>query len=230
MKIPMSRRLLACCGYIQKGDRVADIGCDHGYLGIYLLTNGIARSTVEADINPQPLDSARKNGRKFGVDSAMTFCLSDGVKDIPRDFDSMVCAGMGADTIISILSAAPWLRNEHYRLILQCQSKRPELRRWLYENGWHIERETLAQDGKFIYTVMEVRFGAAAMPSEAQLHLTPQLLADNHPLLPDFAARVIGGVKLTVMGLRRSENDQLPKFEEMLRELEKMEEMIHGNG
>ena len=229
MKIPMSRRLLACCGYIRKGDRVADIGCDHGYLGIYLLTNGIARSTIEADINPQPLDSARKNGRKFGVDSAMTFCLSDGVREIPHDFDSMVCAGMGADTIISILSAAPWLKSDRYRLILQCQSKRPELRRWLYENGWHIARETLAQDGKFIYTVMEVVFGQAPMPSEARLHITRQLLEDAHPLLPDFMDRVIGGVRLTVTGLRRSGDERLPKFEEMLRELEEMEEQIREN-
>ena len=36
---------------------------------------------------------------------------------------TLVCAGMGADTMISILSAAPWLKDAHYRLILQCQSR-----------------------------------------------------------------------------------------------------------
>jgi beta-galactosidase len=44
MKIPLSDRLLACCNFVTRGDRVADIGCDHGYLGIYLLTKGIAGS------------------------------------------------------------------------------------------------------------------------------------------------------------------------------------------
>ena len=34
VKIPLSNRLLACCGYVKPGDRVADVGCDHGYLGI----------------------------------------------------------------------------------------------------------------------------------------------------------------------------------------------------
>ena len=48
MKIPMSDRLLAVCSFIRKGDRVADIGCDHGYLGIYLLTNGIAAHMIES--------------------------------------------------------------------------------------------------------------------------------------------------------------------------------------
>lgn len=230
MKIPMSNRLLAACSFVHKGDRVADIGCDHGYLGIYLLTNGIAASTIESDVAPQPLDSARRNGRKFGVESAMTFCLSDGAKDIPRDFDTMVCAGMGADTIISILAGSPWLKDSRYRLILQCQSKRPELRQWLYDAGYHIVRETLAQDGKFIYTVMEVTFGPADGPTPAETFLSPQLLEDNHPLLLAFYDRVIGGVRTTVAGLRRSENDQLPIFEEILADLEKLEEKIHGNG
>ena len=46
MKIPLSTRLLACCNYVNQGDRVADVGCDHGYLGIHLLTQGIASSVT----------------------------------------------------------------------------------------------------------------------------------------------------------------------------------------
>ncbi len=229
MKIPMSNRLLACCGLVKKGARVADIGCDHGYLGIYLLTNGIASSTIESDVAEQPLESAKRNARKFSVAKKMTFCLSDGVRDIPRDFDTMVCAGMGADTMISILSSAPWLEDPKYQLILQCQSRRPELRQWLYDADYHIVKETLAQDGKFIYTVMEVAFGPAPGPTPAETFLSPQLLADNHPLLPAFYDRVIGGVRTTVEGLRRSENDQLPVFEEILSDLEKLEGQIHGD-
>ena len=48
MTLSISSRLLACAGFVAPGDRVADIGCDHGYLGIYLLTKGIARSMIEA--------------------------------------------------------------------------------------------------------------------------------------------------------------------------------------
>ena len=36
MKLPLSNRLLTCCQFVRPGDRVADIGCDHGYLGIHL--------------------------------------------------------------------------------------------------------------------------------------------------------------------------------------------------
>ena len=106
MKIPLSDRLLACCNFVKKGDRVADVGCDHGYLGIYLLTNGIASSVMESDVNEMPLQCATHNAVKFGTKNKMTFHLSDGVQNIPRDFDCLVCAGMGADTMMSILDAA----------------------------------------------------------------------------------------------------------------------------
>ena len=94
MKIPLSNRLLACCGYVRPGDRVADVGCDHGYLGIYLLKNGIASAVIASDVREMPLQSAIRNAEKFGVEEHMSFYLSDGIRDVPREFDCMVCAGI----------------------------------------------------------------------------------------------------------------------------------------
>ena len=229
MKLPLSTRLLACCSFVNHGDRVADVGCDHGYLSIHLLQSGIAASVIASDINEGPLQSALHNAAKYGVGDKITFFLSDGVRNIPRDFDCMVCAGMGADTMISILSAAPWLQDPRYRLILQCQSKRPELRQWLYDAGYRINRETLAKDGKFVYSVMEVVYDPGQSITPAQTYITPQLLADNHPLLPEYYERVKHGVELTIFGLKRAEDSQLPIFEAILADLTAMEEQIYGN-
>ena len=230
MKIPLSTRLLACAQFVKKGDRVADIGCDHGYLSIHLLTNGIARSCIASDVNEGPLQSAMRNARKFGVGNKMEFCLSDGVQNVPRDFDCMVCAGMGADTIMSIIHhSAEWLKDPKYRLILQCQSKRPELRQWLYDEGFRINQETLAKDGKFVYSIMEVVYDPGHGITPAQTYITPQLLDDNHPLLPEYYERVKHGVELTIFGLKRAEDDRLPFYEKILNDLTAMEEQIYGN-
>ena len=230
MKIPLSTRLLACAQFVKKGDRVADIGCDHGYLSIHLLTNGIARSCIASDVNEGPLQSAMRNARKFGVGNKMEFCLSDGVQNVPRDFDCMVCAGMGADTIMSIIHhSAQWLKDPKYRLILQCQSKRPELRQWLYDEGFRINRETLAKDGKFVYSIMEVVFDPGHGITPAETYISPALLEDNHPLLPEYYERVKHGVELTIFGLKRINDNQLPIFETILSDLTKMEERIYGN-
>ena len=230
MKLPLSDRLLACAGFIKKGSRVADIGCDHGYLSLYLLQQGIASSVIASDINEGPLQSAVRNARKFGFSEKISFYLSNGVRNIPRDFDTLVCAGMGADTMMSIISDAyNWLADPRYTLILQCQSKRPELRQWLYDKGFRINRETLAKDGKFVYSIMEVVFDPGHGITPAETYITPQLLADNHPLLPEYYERVMHGLELTVFGMRRANDDQLPIYETILADLKKLEEQIYGN-
>lgn len=158
MNIPLSQRLRACCGFVAPGERVVDVGTDHGYLGIWLLQQGIASSVIASDIVPGPLSAAKANADKYGMTDKMEFYLSDGLQSVPRDFNTMVCAGMGADTMISILSAAPWMRDSKYRMILQCQSKTPLLRKYLSDNGWRITEETALRDGRFLYTVMEVYY------------------------------------------------------------------------
>lgn len=213
MKLPLSDRLLACCSFVNPGDRVADVGCDHGYLGIHLLKNGIASSVIASDVNAGPLQSAVINAARFGVSDKISFYLSDGVRNVPRDFDCMVCAGMGADTMISILEASPWLKDPRYRLILQCQSKRPELRRYFAENGFHISRETLAQDGKFIYTIMEVLYHPGSFTAPWEYYISAPLIADNSPLFDAFLARVIGGLEESKKGLSRTGGE---KYEELL--------------
>ena len=64
MKLPISARLLACCNFVGRGNRVADIGCDHGYLALHLLPTGVARSVIASDINEGPLRSAVRNAEK----------------------------------------------------------------------------------------------------------------------------------------------------------------------
>lgn len=226
MKLPLSQRLLACCSFVHPGDRVADIGCDHGYLGIHLIQNGIASSVIASDVNEGPLHSAVINAAKYAVRDQMSFFLSNGAQNIPRDFDCLVCAGMGADTMISILEASPWLHDPKYRIILQCQSKRPELRRFLASHGYVISRETLAQDGKFIYTIMEVTCGQVHHPAPWEYYITPQLLDDHSPLLPAFLKRVIGGLEESSKGLSRvggEEYDELTQTLHYLHELERTE-------
>ena len=198
MKIPLSRRLEAACRFIHPGDRVADVGCDHGYLGIHLLKNNIASFVYASDINEGPLGAAVFNAEKFGVRDKMQFYLSDGVKNIPREFDVMVWCGMGGDKMISILEASSWLKDSKYRLILQCQSKRPELRRYLSENGWRIQDETVLRDGKFLYTVMEVVYGGGIPLTPGGCHFSPALLKNPDPELPAFYRWVVGGLRMIV--------------------------------
>ncbi len=225
MKLPLSSRLLACCGFVCPGERVADIGCDHGYLGIHLLQTGKASSVIAADINQMPLDSARKNALKYGVIDKMSFYLTDGVRGIPRDFDCLVCAGMGADTMISILEAAPWLRDSRYRLILQCQSKLPALRQYLSEQGFRICEETVLRDGRFLYTVMEVTWQSGYTLSPGEWYFPPALLENPSNLVPEYYQRVLFSLDRAVTNQKEKDQTMVLALEQ-LRSLSKQEELM----
>lgn len=210
MKIPLSSRLLACCSFVAPGDRVADIGCDHGYLGIYLLLKGIASAVIASDINEGPLQSAVRNSEKFGVRDKISFYLSDGVRNIPREFDTMVCAGMGGDTMVSILSAAPWLQSKQYRLILQCQSKTPLLRKYLSDTGWRIAQEKVLKDGKFLYTVMEVLWQPDSPKlTPAQCYIPPALIESEEAVA--YRKWVAEGLRIATAHTDDAEKKQILK-------------------
>lgn len=220
MKLPLSSRLQVCAGFVARGDRVADIGCDHGYLSIYLLKNGIARSVIASDINEGPLHSAMRNARKFGVHENISFYLSDGARNIPREFDTLVCAGMGGDTMVHILENAPWLKNTQYRLVLQCQSKTPLLRRYLSDNGWRITEESVLRDRKFLYTVMEVYYQPEyPRLSVGEWYFPPALLENPSEAVPDYYRWVVNGLKIATAHQEDAEKKQaLYELEELAKD------------
>lgn len=227
MKIPISKRLLCCAQYVDAGARVADIGTDHGYLGIYLLENGLAEHVLACDLRPMPLQKAQENAARFGVQERMTFLLSDGLTALTPDAaDTIVCAGMGGDLIVRILRACEWIRNGRYRLILQPQSAGQALRLWLAENGFRAERETLVKDGGFLYTVLSARWdGESRTLSPGLQFVSQQLLSDASPLLPEYFSRIENALCATVDGLRGAEHprpERLAYHEAALREITEM--------
>ena len=226
MKLPISKRLLCCASMVQPGSRVADIGTDHGYLGIYLLQTGAARHVIACDLRKDPLENARRNAKLFGVDGEMELRLSDGLEKIlPDEVDTVVMAGMGGDLIQRILSQCPWRKREGLQFILQPQSAGNVLRRWLCEDGFEIQREEPVQDGHFLYTVMDIRQGEPAPLTPGTEYASPALLASGSPLVGNYLARVETALQETVRGLTNAEKqrpERLSYFRQALLEIQEM--------
>ena len=218
--IKLSDRLRSCAELVKPGNIAADVGTDHGYLALYLLEQNICPAVFASDLREGPLNAARRSAAREGVSDRITFVRSDGLQALPlSEIHTVICAGMGGDTIQGILSAAPGVRDPGKQLILQPQSKAPELRKWLLQNGFSVLRERLSRDGKFLYTAMEVRFtGEEKLLSPGQAVLPPWLAGSGDPLLPAYIARVRMGAAQTVSGLRRAKQTNqalLAEYEEI---------------
>ena len=228
MKIPLSSRLAACAAMVQPGARVADIGCDHGYLGIHLLHSGTAAYVYASDLREKPLQKARENAARFGVAEKIEFCLGDGLARIPAgSVDTIVVAGMGGDKIAAILDAAPWVRSGDVQLILQPQSSANDLRRWLGQNGYRIAEETLVLDGGFQYAAMKVVYGGGAPLSPGEQYCSKQLLQTGSTLLVPYLDRVITALERTKDGLQKAnEPEKLAYYSAALEELKEMRKQL----
>ena len=208
MKVPISKRLLCCAEEVPRGAHVADVGCDHGYLGIYLLNSGRASFVHASDLREQPIQKAMQNATRFGAADKMRFSRADGLGAVePGTVDTVVCAGMGGDLIADILDAAPWVR-ENCALILQPQSSGNDLRRWLGEHGYHIKKERLVRDGGFLYAVMTVRYGGGVPVSPGRQYASDALLASNDPLLVPYLSRIERSLESTVAGIAKGVTEE----------------------
>ena len=155
----LSKRLQTIASLVPKGARVCDIGTDHGYLSIELMSSNKCASVIATDINSKPLSRAEKNIKLAGVEG-ISLRLCDGLSGIKKgEADCIVIAGMGAEVISKILEdSKDFTKNEFLTFIFQPTTSPEILREYLSENGFLIEKEIpIFENGK-IYSVMLVRF------------------------------------------------------------------------
>jgi len=230
MKLPISKRLLLCAELVPQGKPVADVGCDHGYLGIHLLLQEKVPFVYASDLNSMPLESAKRNAARFGVADRMSFACAGGLDALnPGSVSTVVCAGMGGDLIRSIVDAAQWLRDPACTLILQPQSGMSEFRSWVYARGFSVlEEHPVLEDGH-AYSALKLRWtGETVLPTPGQRFVSPQMLQSQSPDLTDYLDRLILSLKRSVAGMRLSAlaDEKRALYQAALEEITEMRESL----
>lgn len=147
----LSLRLQTIASFLNKNDKVADIGTDHGYLGIYAVQNHLVESIILTDIKSSALASARKNIARLNLD--IPTIVTNGLEDIDTTrLNTLVISGMGTSTILDILSNKAKLQPIN-KLILQSNNNLAELRRQIITLGYQLINEKTIEDNGFWYVV-----------------------------------------------------------------------------
>lgn len=145
-------RIKALADDVDIDDVVLDVGCDHGYLSIYLKKNNLCKEVYASDISVNALNVARENFRKNKLD-IKTF-VSDGFENIPVKFDTAVIAGMGTSTILKILKN----KKRPNRLILGSQNDLYHLRSAMYNLGYKlVDEQAILEKGHYYIILLYVK-------------------------------------------------------------------------
>ncbi len=202
-------RLALCASFVRKDTRLADIGTDHAYLPVKLACTGQIRSAVAADIRQGPLENARQNILRFGMEDKIRTLLSDGLDELqPDDADDIVMAGMGGELIARLIARTPWLRDSQKHLILQPMTRASELRGWLCENGFRILDEKACMAGKKCYSVMLWVYDGTVRECDDRFRYLGLLPDDPSPEDAAYCRSIRQKLIRKINGLTRSEHPQ----------------------
>ena len=136
----LSKRLETIANLIDKNDMVADVGCDHAYLSIYLAKNKLCKKIIATEVVEGPYNIASINIKNAGFEDNIKLYLTDGLINVSEELNTIVVAGMGANTIIKILKNYSNL-NEVKKLIIQSNNDWELIRKYLNSVGFYIEKE-----------------------------------------------------------------------------------------
>ncbi|NQX65412.1 tRNA (adenine(22)-N(1))-methyltransferase TrmK [Paenibacillus alba] len=182
--VKLSNRLQMIADRVPAGSRLADIGSDHALLPTYLAQQGIILFAVAGEVNPGPFEAATRQVLESGLSKKISVRSGDGLAVIEAgEVEVITIAGMGGSLMASILEAGKHKLQGVTHLILQPNVGEDYVRRWLLEQGWKLESETILEEDGKIYEILT----ASAVPDEEKAQLEAL-----------YVERILsGGIKVT---------------------------------
>lgn len=244
----LSKRLHMVASMVERGSRVADVGCDHGYVAMYLIRSGLSPRVLAMDVNKGPLERAAEHVKEAGLSGCIDLRLSDGLekmewKEGRPEADTLLCAGIGGRLACRIMERSADKLAAMRCMILQPQSELWLVRRELVRQGYFIADENMIkEDGKF-YTVIKALNGRGGTEPEGMSGfsgLTPGewaeaserfggiLLRSAHPVLQEYLEDCLvknGRIREGIEAEGAAENRR-ERIGELDRERELMEKIL----
>lgn len=222
----LTARLNCLLNYVNS-DVAADIGTDHAYAATEIIRQGRAKRVIAADVRKGPLNAARENIKRNGMENEIETRLGSGLSVLKKgEADTAIIAGMGGELICDII-ASDIETARGLRLILQPMNAQYELRKFLIENDFTIESEDIECEGARVYNILIVSDGKQPpFENDIEYHV-PKYLKSNEKFDALFNKKKREFSKI-INGLKNSKNTDIDKLEYYLSCLEGLEEMKNG--
>lgn len=220
----LSDRLLAIANEVPEGGAVADVGCDHAYTSIYLAEHKKPKHIIAMDVRTGPLGMAKENIKANGLEDVIETRLSDGLMAVkPGEIDTVVISGMGGALIQKILSEGKEALQAVTCLVLQPQTEKAQLRRYLHTIGMRIKKEVMLIDEGKYYNIVVAVPGEEEQYSDGQYEFGKLLLEGKDAILKQFLVHEQGKFEQILGNLQQYRE----KNEDRIKELEQKQKLIH---
>lgn len=234
----LSDRLQVIADRITKGETMADIGTDHGFLPLYLWENKICPKIIMADISEGSLKKAEDNCRLFYPMELKAgdfdLRLGNGIGVLKKgEIDSVVIAGMGGLLMCKILGDDIDKTRSFKKLIMQPRNNPGRLRHFLITNGFEIADETLVREGKYICEII------TAIPANKSKDISYGAIFDypdylvkfKNPLTEEYLLRNLKKEENTLTGIKtghKTDYEALNYTQSKINQIKKLLSKIGG--
>jgi tRNA (adenine22-N1)-methyltransferase len=209
----LGKRLESVYALVPEGAVLVDVGSDHGYLPAKLVKDGKIERSAVTDINFDPLESAKKTAKRFEVFDKLSFFLADGLDGVDYDYDTVTICGMGGILIADIISRAE--RCRECTLILQPMRHQELLRKYLWDNGYDIEKEVFSFENGKPYVVLVARYtGETKTYSEEDTYIGFE--TETGEDRRKYNEKLIRSLKKKILGVSEEEKEILTAVIEKL--------------
>lgn len=203
----LSLRLEAIKNLVPKSLTVADIGTDHAYLSAALIEGEKANRVIASDISEGPLLAAKRTVKQFNYQDKIELRLGNGLGVLePKEVDTVVIAGMGAGSIIDILTAFPEVTGSINAFVLQPMIAASRLRQWLLDNQFYIADEDLVFEDNRLYEIILAIRGEKGQVDPILYEIGPVLWNKRHFWLKQHIKNLINKHEKMLAEMSKSDN------------------------
>ena len=220
----LDSRLMAIARLVRKDRVFADIGTDHAYLPVYLVENGIISKAIAADLRVGPLENAKYAVVSYGFTEQIELRLSDGFDNFKEnEVEEIAVAGMGGLLISQFIERTGWLKNENIHLILQPMTHVEELRKTLFDNGFIIDKEVVAEDGDKLYIILSAYYYADETAYTDFDLIVGKLPHNDDELSKKYLAKIYDKHNKKLIALQKADKD-CSELEKLVGELKQWQQ------
>ena len=200
----ISARIRAIGEFISAGEKVADVGADHGYLELYLLAKHSDIFITAIENKKGPYSILDNNLRGF---KNIKLSLSDGISAIDKDTTTLVLAGMGGLNIKKILDKKPEKLESITKVIVDAHRDIDVVRKSLVGYGYKISKEKIIfEEGKFYVIIEFIRSENRYKYSEDEIEFGYRIYKNE--LWPEYRNFLIDRNLKTIEKVKDNQNSQ----------------------